>query len=392
VDVSHVKHSACIGTQTRISRRKLEFPHTREGFRMFETILNREIAKNTCCRVLIAMEPSGISWLAFSERLTGCGDEVCLVNCQAVCHHRKTMQEGKFFLPVARDPERKAAYRLMQRHMARKKRVSHRRNQLRAALHLAFPELNPLIKDLTQSTALRFLQTTPTPATVLRNGRTHFLEQWQPRRRCGQWRSATLHTIYDLAQDRIGLTDPYRLNACEITALAPDLADAVAKYTMSLDKGMALLAHRPDCPLLVTRPRIGQPTAAALLTAIGDIGASTNGKQLVKLAGLDIRLCESGSRIRNLPKISPVGRAYLRHWRSYYAKRLVAHAPHFRAYHQRRTQQSPGKGAGQRALGAVSDKVIRMIYRILTDKEAYTPQKDQMLAPYDAAQRKAASP
>src|SRR5215510_20233 len=195
VDVSQAKHSACIGTQTRISRRKLEFTHTREGFRMFETILNRERAKNTCCRVLIAMEPSGIYWLALYERLTGCGYEVCLVNCQAVCHNRKTMQEGtsktdakdaysvfdllqqgKFFLPVARDPELKAAYRLMQRHMALKKRISQLRNQLRAALHLAFPELNPLLKDLTQPTALRFLQTTPTPAAVLSNGRTAFLE------------------------------------------------------------------------------------------------------------------------------------------------------------------------------------------------------------------------
>jgi transposase len=409
VDVSQAKHSACIGTQTRISRHKLEFTHTREGFRMFETILNRARAKNTCCRVLIAMEPSGIYWLALYERLTGCGYEVCLVHCQAVCHNRKTMQEGtsktdakdaysifdllqqgKFFLPVARDPELKAAYRLMQRHMALKKRVSQLRNQLRAAIHLAFPELNPLIKDLTQPTALRFLQTTPTPATVLSNGRIHFLEQWQPRRRCGQWRSEKFHTSYDLAQDSIGLTDPYRLNEFEITALAHDLADALAKHQMYLDKVIELLTHRPDFQLLVTLPRIGQPTAAAILTAIGDIGAYTNGKQLVKLAGLDIRLFESGSSIRKLPKISHVGSAYLRHWLYHYAKRLVAHEPHFRAYHQRRKQQSPGKGAGQRALVAVSDKVIRMIYRILTDKEAYTPQKDQMIAQYYAAQRKAA--
>ena len=409
VDVSQAKHSACIGTQTRISRRKLEFTHTREGFRMFETILNRERAKNTCCRVLIAMEPSGIYWLALYERLTGCGYEVCLVNCQAVCHNRKTMQEGtsktdakdaysvfdllqqgKFFLPVARDPELKAAYRLMQRHMALKKRVSQLRNQLRAAIHLAFPELNPLIKDLTQPTALRFLQTTPTPATVLSHDRIHFLEQWQPRRRCGQWRTDKFHTIYDLAQDSIGLTDPYRLHEFEITALAHALADALAKHQMYLDKVLELLAHRPDFQLLVTLPRIGQPTAAAILTAIGDIGAYTNGKQLVKLAGLDIRLFESGSSIRKLPKISHVGSAYLRHWLYHYAKRLVAHEPHFRAYHQRRKQQSPGQGAGQRALVAVADKVIRMIYRILTDKEAYTPQKDQMIAQYYAAQRQAA--
>jgi transposase len=409
VDVSKAKHSVCIGTQTGISRRKLEFTHTREGFTMFETVLNRARAKNMCCRVLIAMEPSGIYWLALYERLTGCAYEVCLVNCQAVCHNRKTMQEGpsktdtkdaysvfdllqqgKFFLPVVRDPELKAAYRLMQRHMALKKRVSQLRNQLRAAIHLAFPELNALIKDLTQPTALRFLQTTPTPATILRHGRTHFLETWQPRRRCGQWRATKFHTISDLAQDSIGLTDPYRLHEFEITALAHDLADAVAKHTMYLDKVIELLAYRPDFQLLVTLPRIGQPTAAAILTALGDIGAYTPGKQLVKLAGLDIRLFESGASIRKLPKISHVGSAYLRYWLYHYAKRLVAHEPHFRAYHQRRKQQSPGKGAGQRALVAVSDTVIRMIYRILTAKEAYTPQQDQMIAQYYAAQRKAA--
>jgi transposase len=303
---------------------------------MFETVLHRERAKNTCCRVLMAMEPSGLSWLALYARLTGCGYEVCLVNCQAVCHNRKTMQEGtskteakaadsvfdllpqgKFLLPVARDPELKAAYRLRQRHLALKKRVRQRRHQLRAALHLAFPELTALMKDLTQPTALRFLHTTPTPATVLSNGRLHFLEQWQPRRRWGQWRSDKFHTIDDLAQDRIGLTDPYRINAFESKALAHDLADALAQHQMYVDKVLELLAHRPDFQLLVTLPRIGQPTAAAILTAIGDISASTNGQPLVTLAGLDIRWFASGSRIRKLPKLSPVGSASLRYWLSH---------------------------------------------------------------------------
>jgi transposase len=409
VDVSKAKHNACLGTQTIISCHKLAFTHTREGFRRFEQTLRNHLVKTRCQRLLIAMEPSGIYWQALYERLKGCGYEVCLVHCQAVRNNRKTMQEGtsktdekdaysvfdllrqgKFFLPVERDPELKAAYRLMQRHMALKKRISQLRNQLRAALHLAFPELNPLLKDLTQPTALRFLQTTPTPAAVLSNGRPGFLERWQLRRHCGQWRSDKFHTIYDLAQDSIGLTDPYHLDEFEITALAHDLADALAKHQMYLEKVLELLAHRPDFQLLVTLPRIGRPTAAAILTAIGDIGAYTNGKQLVKLAGLDICLYESGSSIRKLPKISHVGSAYLRYWLYHYAKRLVAHEPHFRVYYQRRKQQSPGKGAGQRALVAVSDKVIRMIYRILTAKEAYTPQKDQMIAQYYAAQRQAA--
>jgi transposase len=194
VDVSKAKHHACVGPQTGVSRRKLAFTHTREGIERFEQPLRQRLVKNACPQVLIAMAPSGISWQALYDRLKGGGYGVCLVHCQAVRNNRKTMQEGtsktdekdaysifdllrqgKFFLPVERDPELKAAYWLMQRHMALKKRVSQLRNPLRAAIHLAFPELNPLVKDLTQPTALRFLHATPTPASILRHGRTRFL-------------------------------------------------------------------------------------------------------------------------------------------------------------------------------------------------------------------------
>jgi transposase len=139
------------------------------------------------------------------------------------------------------------------------------------------------------------------------------------------------------------------------------LADALAKQQLWLDHALALLEPRPDCQLLMQLPRIGAPTAAAILTALGDIRQYTNGTQLVKLAGLDVRLFESGSSIRKLPKISHVGSAYLRPWLYHDARRRVAHDPHFRAYDQRRKQQSPGKGAGQRALVAVCDTIIRMI-------------------------------
>jgi len=84
------------------------------------------------------------------------------------------LRQGQCLLPVDRALGRKAAYRLMPRPRARKKRVSQLRNPLRAAMHLAFPELNPLVQDLTQPTALRFLPVTPTPASGLRNGRTCF--------------------------------------------------------------------------------------------------------------------------------------------------------------------------------------------------------------------------
>jgi transposase len=237
---------------------------------------------------------------------------------------------------------------------------------------------------------VRFLHTPPTPESLLRHGRPGCLEQWQPRQRCGQWRPETFHRLYDLATTSSGLRAPYRIDEFERTTLADDLVDALTKQPLWLAKAIELLAHRADYHLLVQLPRIGQPPAAAILTAIGNMHADQNGTQLVKLAGLAIRLFESGSRIRKLPKISHRGSAYLRYWLYHDALRLMAHAPHFRASYQRRQQQSPGQGAGQRALIAVCDKTIRMIYRILTDHVPSNPQKDQSIAAYYAAQRPAA--
>jgi hypothetical protein len=200
-----------------------------------------------------------------------------------------------------------------------------------------------------------------------------------------------LQQLSELAQHRIGLLDPYRLDEVAITALAHDLTDARGQHQWWLDHALAVREPRPDCQLLRQLPRSGAPTAAAILTALGEIRQSGNGTQLVTLAGLDVRLCESGSSIRKLPKISPMGSASRRHGLSHDALRLVAHDPHCRAYDQRRKPPAPGTGAGQRALMAVCDKTIRMLSRILTDQAPYNPQKDKSMAEYSAAQRKAAS-
>ena len=409
VDIGKNCHTACFGTQNSILAKKFEFANSKDGFKNFERTIRTLRFKAKCQRVLIGMEPSGLYWYGLYERLKACGFSLCLVNCLAVKNNRRTMADGisktdpkdahsifdllmqaKFFLPVERDAELAAAYRLMRRHMTVKKRISRLRNQIRGALHLSFPELNPMIKDLTLPTSMRFLLANPTPESVMRNGRKRFMNKWQPRRRCGQWRPDKFSRIYDLARHSIGLKDPHRIDEFELKALTHDLADAVQKAQMWVDQAVLLLKHREDFNLLCSLPRIGEPTAAALLTAIGNIDEFSYGKQLVKLAGLDIRLYESGTSIRKRPRITHIGSGYLRHWLYHYALRLVAFDPNFQKLYYRRRKNSPGKGAGQRALIAICDKVLRIVYRMLTDNAPYAPAKDKMIAAYYKEQRKAA--
>lgn len=410
VDIGKSSHSACFGTNSTVSSKKFDFKNSRDGFKKFEFNIRKMRKTAKCKQVLIGMEPSGLYWYGLYERLKKCGFSVCLANCMAVKNNRKTMHDGssktdpkdahsiydlltqgKFFLPVERDPELSAAYRLMRKHMFLKKRISRLRNQIRGALHLSFPELNDVIKDLTLPTSLRFLQSNPTPESVMRNGKKRFMQKWQPRRRCGQWRPDKFNLIYELAKVSIGLKDPQRIDEFEIKTMAKDLEDAVIKAQMWLDKAIELVCQRNDFGLLMSLPRIGKPTATAILTAIGNIDEFAYGKQLVKLAGLDIRLYESGTSIKKRPRVTHIGSGYLRHWLYHYAMRLVAFDPDFQCLFERRKKNSPGKGAGQKALVAICDKILRIIYRMLKDQVKYSPEKDKIVAAYYQQQSKLAA-
>jgi hypothetical protein len=149
---------------------------------------------------------------------------------------------------------------------------------------------------------------------MLRNGRPRFLDTWQPRRRCGQGRPETFHRSDDRANASIGLQAAYRRDECESNTLAGDRVEARTKQHRWLDKVLELLAHRADSQRLWQLARLGQPPAAAILPALGDIHEEHNGTPRVKLAGLDIHLFASGASIRKLPQISPVGSAYRRYW------------------------------------------------------------------------------
>lgn len=405
VDVSKAKHDACFAQ----SNHTISFKNNREGFQHFEKVLRENITKTKSRKVLIAMEPSGLYWYSLYDRLKKCGYGVCLSNCQAVKNNRQTMQggisktdkkdassildllqQGKFFLPVERDHELTAAYKLMRRHMAVKKRVGQIRNQLRGALHLTFPELSDVLKDITQPTALRFLQSNPTPELIMINGRKRFLEKWRPRRKSGQWRPAKLNMIYDLAKESIGLKDPHRIDAFEIRTLAGELSAALNNQQLWLDKALELMENREDFKLLLSLPRIGKATAAAILTAIGNISEYTNGKQLVKLAGLDIRYFESGASIRRRPRVSHVGSAYLRHWVFHFGLRLIAHVPEFKVIFESYKKKSPGKGSGLRGMMVVCDKVLRIIYAMLSKNEVYQEKTDKRTAAFYKKLKKAA--
>jgi hypothetical protein len=93
-DVSQAKHQACIGTQTTMRGRQLDFTHTREGFGRFAQTRTVHLVTNGRQHILSAMAPSGLSWQALDEPLNSWGYAVGWVHCHAVRNNRKPRLDG----------------------------------------------------------------------------------------------------------------------------------------------------------------------------------------------------------------------------------------------------------------------------------------------------------
>ncbi len=130
--------------------------------------------------------------------------------------------------------------------------------------------------------------------------------------------------------------------------------------------------------LLLSVKGIAEKLAVGLLSSLGDPMRFENGKQWVSLAGLDLKLHESGQSVHKAPRISRQGRSLLRYWLYMAAVIVIRCEGPFRKLYQRRQKSSPGRGSKKRALIAVSDKLVRVVFAMLRDHRRYDAHRDQL--------------
>jgi len=137
---------------------------------------------------------------------------------------------------------------------------------------------------------------------------------------------------------------------------------------------------REDYQLLLTIRGVGPITATSLIAEIGDITNFSSGKQLIKLAGLDLYGLESGISIHSQRKISKRGRKTLRTVVYQAAVSCIRCNAHLKACYLELLAHQPSKEKIKpKALVAIASKLLRIVYRMLTNKEDFDANYDEML-------------
>jgi len=149
-----------------------------------------------------------------------------------------------------------------------------------------------------------------------------------------------------------------------------------------LEKQLLIARHKefleqnckgPEVTLLSTVTGIGAYSAAAIMIEIEDIKRFTRPKSLVCYFGLNPELKESGDK-KFVVRMSKKGRATMRAILYMCAMSAVRYDQHMKATYQK--HRNKGKTHKQ-ALGVIMQKLLRVIWGVLTTKTEYNATIDQ---------------
>jgi transposase len=141
------------------------------------------------------------------------------------------------------------------------------------------------------------------------------------------------------------------------------------------DKIQELCKEFSEYPYVLTIPGFGPDLSARVLGAIGEADRFQNGKQVLKLAGLDLSADRSGKDSdKAIPQISKRGKADLRY--ALYQAALIASTKNqdFMRYYARKLEgRQKEKGIQTKIWVKLSAKMLLIAWTLMKKKEVFDP-------------------
>ena len=268
-------------------------------------------------------------------------------------------------------------------------------NQLVAAIEQVAP-LFPKVLNPGSLTALTLLTTFTSPSEWLNGANQQaILSMLETLPRQGKnYGKKKYEALLDCARDAEVTGIDFQANFIAIQIYAKGML-FVDNQLKVLDGQIDEAANQvPEFVLLKSIPGIGAILASVILGEIGDINRFSNAKQLVAYCGMDPSVRQSGNYVGTKNRVTKRGSPFLRH--SLYIAATTAIRKDSKGsmvnaviydYYQKKIQSKTRK----QALGAVMNKLLRIIFSVLKNKQAFrmvTP--DEQIKLYQDNRKKAA--
>ena len=387
VDIAKVDHviGAVDETGAEVAR-PMQFENSEAGFERCVAWL--ESVAESEDDVFVGMEATGHYWMACFAYLTNKGYRVCVVNPMQVHAMRKlkslsgvkndridswliaeTLRQGNYDETRLATDEVQALKQLTRYHQGLKQELATVKTQAICVLDSYFPEYAGLFSDIFGAASLKVLAECPTPAEV-------------DRRRA----STIAKLISEGSRGRLGAGKAAQIKAAAKSSIGIKLGEDAASFQLKtmvsqveflnqtiakVEKETAALLAKVE-PNITTIPGVSTVTGAQIVAEIGDVKRFRNAASIVKYAGLNSGVDESGQFSAKGVPITKHGSPYLRRSLWLAANRARQHDDRLRGFYEKKRREGKPHRV---AVTAVARKLCHIVYAVMRDGEPYDPAK-----------------
>ena len=394
IDVAKYKNYAFYGTATgKTLLKRMIFENTIEGFEKLRIHEDAIKVRDGLEKVIYGLEPTGNYHKPLGEHLIRCARNVVLVAGTAVKNNRKMMDgrwdkndtkdaavigdlisQGKFlFYEYPSMPLRdlrnllSLKRRLKKQEHGQKVRI---RNHLLAQY---FPELDKYYKNWGKE-GLAIVRWCLDPSVIAGLEYEEFVRRVAPNSRGGIPQQERLRAVWKKAIDSIGCRAGKSLDV-EAKLMVEGLQYIRESIRDVNDNIEEICIEFPEYSYILSIPGFGPDISSKVVGAIGNPFRFENGRQVLKMAGMDLSANRSGNRSENAtPKLSKNGKADLRY--ALYQAAFIASCKniHFiRYYTEKLRGREKEKGIKTKMRVKLAAKLLIIAWTLMKKQEFFDP-------------------
>lgn len=387
VDIAKVDHVIGAVDETGAeAARPMKFKNSEAGFE--RCIAWLESVAESEDDVFVGMEATGHYWKACFAYLTAAGYRVCVVNPMQVHAMRKlkslsgvkndridswliaeTLRQGDYDETRLATDEVQALKQLTRYHQGLKQELAAVKTQAICVLDAYFPEYAALFSDMFGAASLKVLAECPTPSEVARKRASSIAKLLSEGSR-GRLGDAKAAEVKAAAKSSVGIRLGEEAASFQIRTMVSQVEFLNATIA-KVEKEVASLLGKVE-PDITTIPGVSTTTGAQIVAEIGDVKRFRNAASIVKYAGLNSGVDESGKYSAEGVPITKHGSPYLRRSLWLAANRARQYDPRLKEYYDKLRR----KGKPHRvAVTAVARKLCHVVYAVMRDRKPYDPAK-----------------
>jgi transposase len=393
IDIAKDRHHAFFGTPTgKTLLRRLVFSNDQEGFRRLLDQSEALRVQHGLKKVVYGMEPTANYHKPLGEYLIGLGRTVVLVSGVTVKRNRESLDgrwdkhdvkdsanvadlisQGKCLYYEHPSGELRGLRGLLSLQRRLKKHEHGYRVRIRNHLIAQYyPEMDREYERL-GAEGLSVVRWCLPASQMAQLDVEPFIERVTTRR-IRMEKRRRLEAVWEKAGESIGCESVPGLEH-EAKVMVEGLRQVREMIRETEDRIEELCKEFPEYPCLLTIPGFGPDISAKVLGAVGDPDRFQNGKQVLKMGGLDLSADRSGKESdRAIPEISKRGKADLRY--ALYQAALIASVKNREVmiyYTNKIRGREKEKGIQIKMRVKLAAKLLVIAWTLMKKKEAFNP-------------------